>query len=272
MAILSGKKADKSKEAQPFWTWQRIGAAITFLYAVLAILLGFVDVEFFKKFADLEPNAIGDALAGFFAPLAFLWLFIATMIQGQELADNRKVMEQQAEAAKQQAEFLKNQHDAMEVQNKLANQVAIANHQFALFDKRMEFFELMNKISYEAFSVGGVTYDIRVNIIRAKQKSRWLFDDKIDQWLKEVYSLAHDAYFYEKRRQNELRIQRERPDKWTDEQEENVDGLFNRVSDAMEKLEVMIDPIEIERILSEYLKIPARIEPYEISIKEAEQR
>lgn len=53
----------------------------------------------------LPLNSIGDILAGFFAPLAFLWLFVATQLQRkelrlqrEELADTRRVSgEQKAE-------------------------------------------------------------------------------------------------------------------------------------------------------------------------------
>lgn len=32
----------------------------------------------------LDLNTFGDALSGFCAPLAFLWLFVATMVQSQD--------------------------------------------------------------------------------------------------------------------------------------------------------------------------------------------
>jgi hypothetical protein len=50
----------------------------------------------------LPLNSIGDVLAGFFAPLAFLWLFAATQLQRtelrlqrEELADTRSVLNEQ---------------------------------------------------------------------------------------------------------------------------------------------------------------------------------
>jgi hypothetical protein len=68
----------------------------------------------------LAPNEIGDLLAGIFAPIAFLWLATATLIQSQELRAqrreleltrseyelNRTVLMAQVEETKRQAEFV----------------------------------------------------------------------------------------------------------------------------------------------------------------------
>ena len=52
------------------------------------------------NFSDLkiiEPNELGDSLAGFFAPLAFLWLFFGYYQQGQELKQNTEALRLQSE-------------------------------------------------------------------------------------------------------------------------------------------------------------------------------
>lgn len=61
----------------------------------------------------LALNTFGDFVAGLCAPLAFLWLFVATMVQSQELALQRQelrltrvVANQQAEEARSQAQFI----------------------------------------------------------------------------------------------------------------------------------------------------------------------
>lgn len=68
----------------------------------------------------LDLNELGDLLAGLFAPLAFLWLLIAVMVQAQELSaqraelrltrrefvESRKVAQAQANEARKQAEFI----------------------------------------------------------------------------------------------------------------------------------------------------------------------
>lgn len=52
-------------------------------------------------------SELGDALAGLFAPLAFLWLVGAVLIQSEELDDTREVMKKQLAVAEQQVQETK---------------------------------------------------------------------------------------------------------------------------------------------------------------------
>ncbi|WP_156647610.1 hypothetical protein [Methylobacterium sp. Leaf87] len=93
-------------------------------YALTAVYLGFGALVLYDRWSEvgslLEPpgatpsrlplNSIGDVLAGFFAPLAFLWLFVATQLQRkelrlqrEELAETRKVFDEQREELKKSA-------------------------------------------------------------------------------------------------------------------------------------------------------------------------
>lgn len=58
------------------------GAAASFVYVVL-VGVWWRDPS---PILDLDPNGFGDFLAGTFAPLAFLWLVLGFLQQGQELA------------------------------------------------------------------------------------------------------------------------------------------------------------------------------------------
>lgn len=60
------------------------------------------------KIAKLEPNAVGDLLAGAFAPLAFAWLVVAVFLQRSELQAQRKELKQNREALMLQAKELHN--------------------------------------------------------------------------------------------------------------------------------------------------------------------
>lgn len=60
----------------PFGVWLTVCWAI-FLLVYMAFS--------YQSFSGLEPNAVGDFLAGLFAPLAFLWLVVGLLQQGQEL-------------------------------------------------------------------------------------------------------------------------------------------------------------------------------------------
>lgn len=50
-----------------------------------------------SNFQGLEPNSVGDFLAGAFSPLAFLWLVLGYFQQGQELRQNNEALHLQAQ-------------------------------------------------------------------------------------------------------------------------------------------------------------------------------
>ncbi|WIJ24238.1 hypothetical protein [Devosia sp. RR2S18] len=62
-----------------------------------------------ERLTCLEPNAMGDFFAGAFAPLAFLWLVAAVLLQRRELAAQRQeLIEARAVATEQVTEARKN--------------------------------------------------------------------------------------------------------------------------------------------------------------------
>ena len=87
------------------------GTLLTWAKALSTIwlfsLAVFVAVKW-QKITSLEPNEVGDYLAGAFAPLAFSWLVVAVFLQREELQAQRKELEQNREALLLQANELKN--------------------------------------------------------------------------------------------------------------------------------------------------------------------
>jgi hypothetical protein len=81
-------------------------------------------------------NELGDALSGAFAPVAFIWLFGAVLIQSQELEaqreelrDTRKVMAEQVAEARASTGLFKEQ-TAILVRQQAANEQNIADEKF----------------------------------------------------------------------------------------------------------------------------------------------
>lgn len=75
-------------------------------------------------------NELGDALAGIFAPVAFLWLILGYLQQGKQLDQNTRALEQQEkalqlqidemrESVKQQEELARIQREQFECQRKI---------------------------------------------------------------------------------------------------------------------------------------------------------
>lgn len=86
--------------------WQRAPTALRVGLSGSALwiaLVGAYACNRWQKVIALDPNNLGDFLAGAFAPLAFLWLAVAVFLQKdelslqrQELMHSRKVLQEQA--------------------------------------------------------------------------------------------------------------------------------------------------------------------------------
>lgn len=79
-----------------------IGATVV---TVMWIVAGFVwYLAQPESFAGLKANQVGDSLAGFFAPLAFLWIIVAYLQQGDELQQNTEALRLQEKRLAAQVE------------------------------------------------------------------------------------------------------------------------------------------------------------------------
>ncbi|PVE26446.1 hypothetical protein DC522_01395 [Microvirga sp. KLBC 81] len=75
---------------------------------VLATALNFAGYDrwLFGFNPDIESNAVGDTLAGTFAPLAFLWFFVSTWLQRKELKESREELAKQAQESANQTKIM----------------------------------------------------------------------------------------------------------------------------------------------------------------------
>jgi hypothetical protein len=72
----------------------RFGVFVSFAWLIAAAALLFWK---WPDFQSMPPNAWGDFFAGCFAPLAFLWLVLGYLQQGEELRLSTKALQLQAE-------------------------------------------------------------------------------------------------------------------------------------------------------------------------------
>jgi len=77
-----------------------------FWFGVIAsvIWLGYLAHQIFALGLPNDLNARGDVFAGFFAPLAFLWLVLGYLQQGEELKQSTEALRLQAEELKNSVE------------------------------------------------------------------------------------------------------------------------------------------------------------------------
>lgn len=90
---------------------------ITLGYLVVVLLTVLVRSEAFLK---MELNALGDFMAGTFAPLALLWLVIGYFQQGDELRQNSRALLLQAKELRQAAEHAGGLLDVARKEHELA--------------------------------------------------------------------------------------------------------------------------------------------------------
>lgn len=83
---------------------------------------------------DLKPNTFGDFAAGVSAPLAFLWLVIAVVLQGRELKLQRAELTLNREVLQLQIEELKSTSEQMRNQTRLLGDEALARKHTEEFD------------------------------------------------------------------------------------------------------------------------------------------
>lgn len=88
----------------------------------LLLIIGYVALSW-EKFLQLEPNAVGDFLAGAFAPLAFLWLVLGFFQQGRELRFSGRALTLQsvelANSVSQQRELVSVTRDQLKLEGSI---------------------------------------------------------------------------------------------------------------------------------------------------------
>ncbi|MNR93847.1 hypothetical protein D3C72_249120 [compost metagenome] len=94
-------KSQESAGPETGARWTVLGVGIS---AVWLIGLGVYACLNWEGVLALKPNEVGDALAGAFAPLAFLWLVLGFFQQGAELRNSGRALRLQGEELKNSVE------------------------------------------------------------------------------------------------------------------------------------------------------------------------
>lgn len=125
--------------------WVTIGFWVTVGYILFVAWLAAGSNSFVVVKANLSLNEFADAAAGLFAPLAFLWLFVATMVQSGELALQREELQltrqefvQNRAVAKEQAEEARNQARFIGTQTEITIRAEADRHLVAVLDSLKE--------------------------------------------------------------------------------------------------------------------------------------
>ncbi|WP_286999187.1 MULTISPECIES: hypothetical protein [Comamonas] len=148
----------------------KIGVVVT---AVYLLLLGLLLYAKWPQLITLELNELGDFAAGAFGPLAFLWLILGYMQQGDELKQNtdalrlqaeelaKNVMQQEALVALGQQQL---EREKQQVQDERDRQAAAARPKFELSVVR-DAYEIdgWTRLEIRVQNVGAICSHMRVN-------------------------------------------------------------------------------------------------------------
>lgn len=138
MNEMEGRLPDLRKS----FSWVIFGIVVTVAYGAIVCWV------WSESGSQESPKLIelADALAGLFAPPAFLWLCVATMVQAQELSLQRRELqltrrefEQSREVARLQAEEAKNQAAFIGTQTKILVMQQADRHVDVLLDNLVSF-------------------------------------------------------------------------------------------------------------------------------------
>jgi hypothetical protein len=79
--------------------WFGVAASIIWIGAIIWLTLWHIDLA-----QSMKPNEWGDFFAGVFSPLAFLWLILGYLQQGEELKQSTQALQLQAEELRNSVE------------------------------------------------------------------------------------------------------------------------------------------------------------------------
>ena len=106
------------------------------IFGILVTAIWFIGIYGFTKSngysLPIELNALGDFLAGIFAPVAFFWLILGYVQQGKQLDQNTTALEQQERALQLQIHGMK---ESVQQQKELAT---IQKQQFDALNKAVK--------------------------------------------------------------------------------------------------------------------------------------
>lgn len=131
--------ADTNTDDSGKINWLLCGGAIVSI--VWLFMAAIYVVRTWDEFVKLPANSVGDTLAGIFAPLAFLWLVIATLLQRRELElqrlefkDARHVYAQQRDELANSAKQAERSALAVEQSNEINLEKMVFDHYVVMFE------------------------------------------------------------------------------------------------------------------------------------------
>lgn len=171
--------------------WLIVASLVTVVYLVgLLYQLGWAKViKFLSPESDL--NAIGDFLAGVFAPVALIWLVAAVFTQRQELNETREQFEENRKIVDAQLKTINSQNSLLALQHNQAAESARRTYRLNLFGERYKI--------YEEFIAFGAKHhkshfmgDAYLQMTELTHRASLVFGREIEEWFEQICQAIHD--------------------------------------------------------------------------------
>ncbi|MCD4511507.1 DUF948 domain-containing protein [Brucella pseudogrignonensis] len=200
--------SDKPEKATPE---PRKSDRLFYAVAIGTVLYFAIGFLLFEKFLNpgeylefYKWNALGDFLAGVFAPLAFVWLVAAVIVQREELKTSRQQFDDSQDVIQEQMSAIKSQNQMLSDQHQLAKDTAEKTYKLSLFQSRFDVYQELINFS-ERHAEGEFNVDSAKDFDRIRNKSRFVFGVTIASWLGEIAreidgileKMGHNAFMEE---------------------------------------------------------------------------
>ncbi|KAA3511593.1 hypothetical protein [Agrobacterium rosae] len=170
----------------PQWkniNWLKAATVATLLYTVSVVCwIGFDRILRYPTTSSL--NEVGDFIAGFFAPLAFVWLVSAVLTQRQELTDTRDQFAENQKVVDAQLKTINEQSVLLQQQHTLAEDTARKTYRLSLFEQRYrlysDFVSLGNRYKNRHFT------DAYWEMTELSARARFVFPEEIQLWFEAI--------------------------------------------------------------------------------------
>ncbi|WP_373413671.1 hypothetical protein [Ensifer aridi] len=168
--------------------WLVVAGVATAAYAVaVGFTLGWSRTwEFLTTTKEL--NAVGDFLAGIFAPVALIWLVAAVFTQRQELNDTRDQFAENQKVIDEQLKVINAQNELLALQHEQAVENARKAYKLSLFDKRFQIYEkfvAFDEVHDPNQPFANRDYDESSywTMVKLSHEAKFVFDRAIADWL-----------------------------------------------------------------------------------------
>ncbi|UXT89292.1 hypothetical protein [Agrobacterium pusense] len=173
--------------------WLLVAGLATLAYALIVLhWIGLDRISIYPTNNSL--NEVGDFIAGFFAPLAVIWLICAVFTQRQELVDTRDQFKKNQESINEQMAEIKEQSAFLLKQHKLAEETAKKTYRLSLFEERYKLYSDFVSLGerHKNTHFGKAYWEM----VELSARARFVFSNEIQAWFEaienEILSLNED--------------------------------------------------------------------------------